>query len=289
MVCCAHKLPKLSTQSNQHSNRIAAMIRQDKHEQLSNAAVVEALSSLKVPRYRRLGSTADEEQEYERKTSKRKNGMSFPMGGIAVPGKYDVLCARGKEAYNHPGNVHFRTVVEQHRERYSTIESKWQRTMLVSDIIKYIESRGNGFIKKDKTTGQWVKAGTLIAREKTGQLFRNTLSNQYKSAFKVKRRRRLSAANRLTEKLHKVVISNKRVVEKMEGLREVALQVELVPESKLMTLFTQKNLEILEAIKEDKTMLLKYQEALLNSSIVGNDSSDDDSAASVDDRKSAEV
>ena len=150
--------------------------------------------------------------------------------------------------------------------------------MLVSDIIVYIRSKGNGFIKKDRTTGKWVDAGNLIAREKVGQLFRNTLSNQYKSAFKVKRRRRISAANRLAGKLFEVVISNKKVSREMAKLSKVAQQDSL-SDSKLFNAFTRINLSILEHIKEDKNLFLKYQGAMMtNTTVIDSDEDSVDSA-----------
>jgi hypothetical protein len=72
-----------------------------------------------------------------------------------VPGPFDVICARGKQAYNHQGNRYFRQIIHHATEKYSKVESKLQRSMIVTDIVDAIRVKGNGFIRKN-SKGEWV-------------------------------------------------------------------------------------------------------------------------------------
>jgi hypothetical protein len=106
------------------------------------------------------------------------------------PGPWDVICGRGKQTYNHPGNIYFRKLVDEATTKYSQAQTKMERTIIVSDIIDTIRSKGNGFIQQQNKWSGWVEVDDLVAREKTGQQFRNSLGHQYKSSVAAKRRRR---------------------------------------------------------------------------------------------------
>lgn len=130
------------------------------------------------------------------------NGEEVNLGINFAPGPYDVICARGKVAWNHSGNKFFRSIVKQNTERYAAaVETKIQRTRIVTEVVNEIRSRGNGFVKQEEDTGCWVQVGNLLAREKVGQHFRNALST-YKSSSKNKKYRRRAATERLSQRLH---------------------------------------------------------------------------------------
>jgi len=98
-----------------------------------------------------------------------------------TPGPFDVICARGKQAYNHDGNKHFRGIVSDAIEKYSKEENRLQRSLIVTDIVNAIRERGNGFVRMDGTTGEWIACSDVICREKVGQYFRSALGRRYKS------------------------------------------------------------------------------------------------------------
>merc|ERR1719343_177976 len=52
--------------------------------------------------------------------------------------------------------------------------------MIVTNIVDTVRSLGNGFVRKDTATGEWVEC------EKVGQHFRNALGCQYKSSRRSK-------------------------------------------------------------------------------------------------------
>merc|ERR1740117_2220104 len=82
------------------------------------------------------------------------------------PGPFDVICARGKQAYNHDGNIHFRGIVKNATEKYSNVDSKLQRSIIVTDIVNAIREKGNGFLRLNDTTGEWIECSNVLCREK---------------------------------------------------------------------------------------------------------------------------
>ena len=53
-----------------------------------------------------------------------------------VPEKFDVICARGKDAWSHPGNRYFRAVVKATTQKYHQSTSRIDRTLIVNDILR---------------------------------------------------------------------------------------------------------------------------------------------------------
>jgi len=86
-----------------------------------------------------------------------------------TPGPMDVICARGKQAYNHSGNRRFRISIEMKLEQYKQATSKLEKSLIVSAIVDSVRdaSPGGGFVKEEG--GRWYEAGDHIAREKVGQ------------------------------------------------------------------------------------------------------------------------
>ena len=102
----------------------------------------------------------------------------------------DVICARGKEVYNHEGNKRFRALVKSYLPTYSQCVTKMQKTRLVSTIIDTVRARSNqgGFVKN--VGDQWYEVGDRRAKEKTGQTMRDLLHTRYSSSTKAKARAR---------------------------------------------------------------------------------------------------
>ncbi|CAB9525325.1 Nitrilase family, member 2 [Seminavis robusta] len=107
------------------------------------------------------------------------------------PGKYDVLCARGKKAHNSEGNKRFRTLVSIHAERYAACSCKMEKSRIVSHIVDTVRraSPHGGFVKL--VDGVYWEAGDRAAKEKVGQTFRDILHNKYSSSTKAKARARM--------------------------------------------------------------------------------------------------
>ena len=135
---------------------------------------------------------------YKIRMSRSKELKILP--GDFVPGPNTVICAKGKDAKIHPGNVWLRALVKEHLEEYSGCTSKLDRSFLVSKIIKTIKrggASGSGMFVR-KVHGTWYDVGDRNAREKVGQQFRDALPNQFKSSNKAKanmKRCRLGSSN----------------------------------------------------------------------------------------------
>jgi len=106
-------------------------------------------------------------------------------------GPYDVLCARGKAAYDAEGNRRFRQLVQQHQQAYSECSNKQEKSKIVSHIVNTVRqaSPNGGFVKK--INGTYYEVGDRHAKEKIGQTFRDLLHTKYASSTKAKARARV--------------------------------------------------------------------------------------------------
>ncbi|GAX11426.1 hypothetical protein FisN_22Lh111 [Fistulifera solaris] len=115
------------------------------------------------------------------------------------PGNRDVICARGHKAFNHPGNQHFRSLIESYIHEYEKAVTKLDKSAIVSKVVEDIRSASpdGGFVKIEG--GRWFEVGDHNAREKTGQNFRNLLHLKYKSSTKSKTIRRQKSQQMMAE------------------------------------------------------------------------------------------
>lgn len=86
--------------------------------------------------------------------SMRKLGSAF-----RGPGPHDVICARGKQALNHPGNLRFREMIAQSLDEYSEASTKLEKSNIVSTIVDAVReaSPHGGFVKE--VDGTWYEVG----------------------------------------------------------------------------------------------------------------------------------
>lgn len=116
----------------------------------------------------------DHDQQQEPLRRQRQKGSfkvpEFSLGDDYRPLPNDVICQRGHEAKNWPGNQTFRYLVQSNLERYQSAESKKDKTMIVSSIVDSIRSTSppGKFVRKQKD-GRWYETGDDFAREKVGQ------------------------------------------------------------------------------------------------------------------------
>jgi hypothetical protein len=131
---------------------------------------------------------------------KRNNSSTkpTPLPKSFSPGRYDVICARGKLAQESEGNRLLRHLVKNNLEAYSDSDCRFEKSSIVSSIIEAVRqasSSGGGFVKLVEEG--WVQVSDRHAREKVGQMFRDYLHMHYKSSTKAKARkvRQTRAAN----------------------------------------------------------------------------------------------
>lgn len=183
---------------------------------------------------------------------------SLPQQKRLVPGPFDVICARGKQAYNHQGNRFFRQIINDATEKYSKVESKLQRSMIVTDIVDAIREKGNGFLRQNNS-GEWVACNDVMCREKVGQHFRNALGCRYKSSTKSKRKIKEQAVPRLVNSLNTIVFSSKAVTQITERL---ALDIIFIDESNDDAFYEkvlEANMNLLQEFKEDTCLVQQFR------------------------------
>jgi hypothetical protein len=201
-----------------------------------------------------------------------------PLDLLFSPGPFDVICGRGKEVWNHSGNVFFRKLVEKGSVRYGDVKTKVERTKVVSDILETIRTKGSGFVKEvrsDRTTKQWIGVSDVLAREKVGQLLRNSLSHRKRSSTTAKSCRRREVSCKLLTIGQQVLESNREVRHIMHIVSREAYQSSLSDEQLLMV-FTEANQCMLDSFKKDKSLVARFQYAV--SSVLTADSDDDASS-----------
>ncbi|CAB9515867.1 Nitrilase family, member 2 [Seminavis robusta] len=136
-----------------------------------------------------------------RKPRRRKKGQSqspptkdmIPLSPNFQPGKLDVICSRGKFAYNSPGNCWFRCMVEEQMDNYSNAKTKTDKSLVVSILVNRVRHAApeGGFVKN--VGGRWYRVSDRYSREKVGQQFRDLLHLKYKSSTKAKAEKRKRA------------------------------------------------------------------------------------------------
>jgi hypothetical protein len=90
---------------------------------------------------------------------------------LPQPRSLDVLCGRDREAFNHDGNVHYRFLVENNRERYQTANFREEKTQISQAILDEVLRRGR-FLKFDQATKFWRALSKNDARKKVAHALR---------------------------------------------------------------------------------------------------------------------
>jgi len=100
---------------------------------------------------------------------------------IRNPGPSDVLCGRGGGINAHDGNVAFRQLVQDQKERYNLAANKQEKAEISQDIVDHVTNRSGRFLQRDesqpfstagKNTGWWVEIDSIKAIAKTSQALR---------------------------------------------------------------------------------------------------------------------
>lgn len=83
---------------------------------------------------------------------------------IAKPSTQDILCGRGHQYYEHPGNRFFRETINDSLDGYVQADSKLSRTLIVSAIHKVIK-KSSRFLRYEKKVTSWVELDDNLARK----------------------------------------------------------------------------------------------------------------------------
>jgi hypothetical protein len=172
-----------------------------------------------------------------------------------TPSTYDVICSPGKEARAHPGTKRFRKILVGYVERYSKTTSKLEKSLLISEIVKYVQERGN-FIKISADEGGYCLCSEAIAREKVGQGLRDLLHKNYRSSCKNKQRNRNRICHDIDNYISNLMEPSHFISQHMKKLQYDLDNMKTyidkdAQDEEVLRLFTQTNVQILEALKKD--------------------------------------
>lgn len=81
------------------------------------------------------------------------------------PTKYDVLCGRGRDCYEHLGNKIFRTMIDANLKLYMETETKHERGTIVSGIVDRIRKTSSSFLRFDTERQTWIELPEYEARK----------------------------------------------------------------------------------------------------------------------------
>jgi hypothetical protein len=114
---------------------------------------------------------------------------------IFVPSKNDVICKKGRKAFDHVGNRRFRVLLQLHTKRYDEAANKTCKPVIVNEIVDMIcesssSSGGAGFIRYNNKSNRWYEISDAMAREKVGFTLREELRKQDGAYMEEKRRKR---------------------------------------------------------------------------------------------------
>jgi hypothetical protein len=126
------------------------------------------------------------------KFTDNKAPEAVPLPQSWSPSELDVLCGRGSIALQHIGNQRLKAMVNAMIPQYNACKCKFQKSSLVSSIVASVQhaSPDGGFVKFDSDANTWTRVSDRHAREKVGQMLRDSLSGKYKSSTRAKSQRR---------------------------------------------------------------------------------------------------
>jgi len=129
------------------------------------------------------------------------------------PGRFDVICGKGKKCFDHSGNQQLRKTTQFFLEEYSHSKTKIEKSRIVTKIIQIVQRQSpeGGFVKLDAPSRQWYKVSDHLAREKVGQQFRDSLHTKYRSSTKAKKRIRVSQQEDAAMNMTIVLLNNEKI------------------------------------------------------------------------------
>jgi len=218
------------------------------------------------------------------KTTSKSMQMT-PLPNDYIPGEYDVICAKGKAAKSSSGNIFYNKLIQHALPVYKKASTKFEKSMIVSEIVDEIRSRsstgtgGGGFIRR--RSGIFYEAGNHFAREKVGQSLRDSLSNMYRSSAKAKKKRQnfvsvgvadefdllIRRNSFISRRINKLTITAANSIEMYKGnantnnnnVQQLSFGDD-AEKDEVDLIFSQTNLEILEAFKNNTDLVDRFAE-----------------------------
>ncbi|CAB9496854.1 Nitrilase family, member 2 [Seminavis robusta] len=120
-----------------------------------------------------------------------------------TPTPRTIIIGRGRVVKQHPANQQFDSMVAGIAAEYSAAACKGQKGSILSKLIERLHTELDGFVKKDPSSGRWLRVDESLARTTTAQALRNLLSTNYRSSKQFKQKRRLEQIKQQQKKQQK--------------------------------------------------------------------------------------
>jgi hypothetical protein len=113
-----------------------------------------------------------------------------PLPTDFQPSSYSIICGNKRKFFNSPGNTRLRVLVQSFIPQFRQAEGKLEKGMIVSKVMNIVKDACpvGGFVTFEN--GRWWQVSERTSREKVGSLFRDFLSDKYKSSAQNKIARR---------------------------------------------------------------------------------------------------
>ncbi|KAL3938466.1 MAG: hypothetical protein SGBAC_006622 [Bacillariaceae sp.] len=91
---------------------------------------------------------------------------------VVQPTNRDIMLGRGRHIQNHPGNIHFREMLEAYRDLYDQTPRN-QRRSVSAEVARRLKGRGIRFLEQTKDNGGWMESSFEKCESTIRQLFRS--------------------------------------------------------------------------------------------------------------------
>ena len=118
------------------------------------------------------------------KTQAHQHKKSLRLGRDFYPSSFDVICGRGKRAYEHAGNRTFRSMCSAYLESYEHASNRLEKSSITMEIVNKVKSESptkTGFVRQDQETFEWHIVEDHLARDKVGHSFRDIIKARKKA------------------------------------------------------------------------------------------------------------
>jgi hypothetical protein len=194
------------------------------------------------------------------------------------PFQNDVICARGRTYWDHPGNQFYRKLISLAKNQYSKARNRLGKSLIVSEIIRHIHQADGRFVKKVSRNGgdKWVECNINFVREKVTQSLRDGLAFKYSSSTERKRQRKAKSQEVKQGDIDRIVHSNKSVSRKIRHFKQKVEWVnqyrgnedgKAFSDETILKIFETANLDILETMKKDPSMLEEMHRVMNNETV----------------------
>lgn len=174
----------------------------------------------------------------------------LPIG--YVPSRHDVILGTGREAMHHTGNKNFQNTVKRYIEDYSKLPSKMEKGEIISQIMHVTKKQSptdTPFVKN--VNRRWYAVGSKIVREKVSQSLRNELHSKYRSSMQAKKQRRIKICQDFDNAVHQIMQRRGNFIsERINTVSAKVASKEKNSDEEVCQLFTEANIDILEALKK---------------------------------------